>query len=68
MLPKIQVNGCDGKWSIGIGYNHQIIVHLDNPSDPNYRDVVLPSATIDDLKYLGDMFLAAYQKAKDNLI
>lgn len=49
------------KWSIGIGENGEVIVEFGY--HPNYGSVSLHDTSIDDLRNLGEMFLAAARKA-----
>lgn len=48
------------KWSIGVGENGEVIVEF--RYHPNYGTISLHDASIDDLRNLGEMFLAAARK------
>lgn len=48
------------KWSIGVGENGEVIVEF--RYHQNYGTISLHDASIDDLRNLGEMFLAAARK------
>ena len=52
------------KWSIGIGDNGEVVIEFNY--HPHYGSISLHDSSIEDLRNLGEMFIAAARKASSN--